>query len=1027
MALSQLSIKSFKGLFVQANSFSAVPDGGFEYCDNITISRDDLVTKRRGLSTFIALTETSYLPTTYTWPAPYCYHLVFFDSAPVYFTETRGEDGTFIRSRIFYGSETSTTLTAISTGSYSFQDVYRSAQASSNLYFASSNLGVGKLTGSTAAATLAGVPSGLDLEVSASSTVGIFTPDNQLAYRIFFGLTDANENRIIGAPSELTTIINSMNTGIAATETSLTVTVTHTAHGLDTLDVVVVKNADATGVDGEYSITKIDANSFSFVIGSITGTLSELDYGVYKTPSLTATLPAGLTSSHFYQVYRSSLSGSDDVSPDEDLQLVIEATLTSTDITNGYITVSDQIDDIFKGAYAMTNPNTGDGILQANEIPPLCQDLAFFSGSMFYANTESKYSVSVDLISVSSSTFAADDTISITDGTTTRTYTAKATANFASQQFKLTNSGSGVSVSVAITATAKSLCTCINRDPSGLAYAFYVSSVEDVPGKIRLVARNFNSALSVYANDATTGDNFSPALGGTSLTALAFTQDVQPHALYYSKTNEPEAVPTTNYLLIGAKNSAILRIVPLRDSLLVIKADSIHRVVGTSPSDFSSSLLDNTISCLAANSVVSLANQVYFLSNQGIVSASDTGAQVVSRPIEPLITSTFSNISSMVANAVAYESERLYILTMLDDPTSTSTYQTYVYNAVSQAWSTWDKDLQCGAVSPYTDKLYAIDVNEDQKKYLRIYKERKTYEITDYADESYAFTWKAVDGTTATIQTRLQDVDNSMLYFSSTTNWITSASSLGATTTNDSITAVPLGDQTLKITHASHGVNPGDYVIITNTKDVSDSPLITWNGTHEVQMVDGNDFYIRYSSVRTGTPATCSYGIKDSWSVGLRTNPIYTLDDSGVIYGPIESRLKTVPITGGDTSVMKLVSKFQAHFRSIGCTNALISFSCDWTNATPAVEWEADTYFTRDLIFGGWGSGLWGSGVWGSHATLASTLRTYPSAIINMLVPFASSRVTWVAVDITHKRAGEALEMQSLSFSARAYGDKTSR
>jgi len=1006
-----------------------VPDGGFEEALNVVVSRDDLVQKRRGFKRLAYIQDNSHLPPTYTWAVPQVDHITYYQNYPIVMGQVV-DSPDFVASLLYYLNESTGDLTAI-TDAYGFQDMKRTAQASGNLYFVSSNLGIGTLEAYNGSTRLAGIPGGLDLDGTNTLLTGVFPPDNQVGYRIVFGRTDGNNNKNLGAPTEFLTLTNTLNADKTATESTLTVTVTHNTHGLSTSDVIISKNAVdstgavVTGIAGEYSITRIDANQFSFIaVGPVTGTLAALDYGVYKTPAIDATLPDDITVDYFYQVYRSSFSGSEDVIPSEDCQLIYETQVTSTDVSNGYIGFADSVDPLFAGAYLYTNPNTGDGITSASEPPPLATDIAFFATSMFYANTETKYLLQVDLISVASATFAVDDTISITDGTTTRTYTAKSSSNYASQQFKLTNSGGAFTVAQSLALTARDIVRCINRDPSGICVAKYISGPEDVPGKIVFIAKSFKSQIKVFANDSGTASNFSPVLGVSAGTAIASTNADYPHALYYSKIDEPGAVPSLNYLFVGTKDAPILRIVPLRDSLIIIKTDGIYRLVGTQPADYAVSLLDGTITCRAPDSVASLANSVYLLSNQSFLRVTDTSATVISRQIEPLITSIFSN-STITANAVSYESDRVYMVTCNDTPVSGNDLITWVYNTVTDAWTTSDVYFNCGLVSPATDKLILSEINASNDKHTEILQERKSYEITDNCDASTSFTWVSVSGTAGVIQTRLQSVNNSCTVYNDSTNYIFAASSAGATATNDSITCAPITATFLKITDSGHGIEPGDYVVITNAA-ASGSPLTTWNGVYQVQIVDGDDFYIKYESARTGTPDTCSYGIRDSWDVTFKSVPFFSVGASGTIYQGIHAKVKTVPVTGGSVGLLKQFSRAQAHFRSVSASRIAVSFSSDSVRTTGTYIWDAPAEFTRSILSTGWGGSGWGMS-WGGYTQINSTFRTFPSAIMNILVPLGTARCTWIAMQMDHYLAAEAFELQTITLSARAYKSRTSR
>ena len=115
-----------------------------------------------------------------------------------------------------------------------------------------------------------------------------------------------------------------------------------------------------------------------------------------------------------------------DVFPNDELQLVFEGFPTDDQIAAGSITVLDITPPQFAGAFLYTNATTGDGILQANNIPPFALDINLFKNCVFYANTATLYSQSLNLLGVAQ--MIADfnggghPSITITNGTATETF-----------------------------------------------------------------------------------------------------------------------------------------------------------------------------------------------------------------------------------------------------------------------------------------------------------------------------------------------------------------------------------------------------------------------------------------------------------------------------------------------------------------------------------------------------------------------------------------------------------------------------
>lgn len=122
---------------------------------------------------------------------------------------------------------------------------------------------------------------------------------------------------------------------------------------------------------------------------------------------LTFTIPAGVTTSDFYQIYRSQITSAtgassiQDIVPNDELQLVFEGFPTQDQINAGTITILDITPQSFAGAFLYTNATTGEGILQSNDTPPFALDINKFKNVLFYANTRTKYQQLINLLGVS--------------------------------------------------------------------------------------------------------------------------------------------------------------------------------------------------------------------------------------------------------------------------------------------------------------------------------------------------------------------------------------------------------------------------------------------------------------------------------------------------------------------------------------------------------------------------------------------------------------------------------------------------
>lgn len=243
----------------------------------------------------------------------------------------------------------------------------KSIEANGNFYFVTS-LGVRKLSARTATdlltipITLSGGIKALNVNATANYTAtGFLSPNSKVAYRVVFGVKDLNENLILGSPSAREVVYN-------VTDSSAIV-------------------------------------------------------------DLSFPLPDEVTSTNvFYQVYRtgvfSAVSPNEAPDPGDEMYLVFEDNVSQAQITAGVVNVTDITPEDFRrnGTLLYTNPQSGDGIEQANEKPPFGNDLALYKGYTFLSNTKTVQRANLAFLSVEELVNNVS-TLSITDGVTTNTYT----------------------------------------------------------------------------------------------------------------------------------------------------------------------------------------------------------------------------------------------------------------------------------------------------------------------------------------------------------------------------------------------------------------------------------------------------------------------------------------------------------------------------------------------------------------------------------------------------------------------------
>ena len=215
------------------------------------------------------------------------------------------------------------------------------------------------------------------------------------------------------------------------------------------------------------------------------------------------------------------------------------------------------------------------------------------------------------------------------------------------------------------------------------------------------------------------------------------TDEQKANRIYYSKFQQPEAVPLLNYIDVGPEDKAILRIYPLRDSLFVFKEDGLYRISGES-SPFVLSLFDSSCVLIAPDSVSPMNNVIYAWTNKGISNVTETGVNEISRPIDTeilrLSSAEFSNFKK-VTWGVGYNSDNSYTVytnTEVDDEVATIGFR---FSDLTNTWTNIDRSQTCGIVLSSDDKLYMGGGDVDV-----IHQERKTFTRKDYADKDFGIT-----------------------------------------------------------------------------------------------------------------------------------------------------------------------------------------------------------------------------------------------------------------------------------------------
>ena len=508
--------------------------------------------------------------------------------------------------------------------------------------------------------------------------------------------------------------------------------------------------ATATEVAYRMTWTTTDANHNAVEGTPSTRVVIANTSGGSRNVILTFTIPHGTKVTDQYTIYRSLMSASGTTEPSDELQLTIQGFPTPTDITNGFFTVTDSTPESLLGAALYTNSGQ-EGIAQANNIPPLANDVCFFQGYVIYGSATTQQKFLLSLLSTNGAgALTVGDTFTITTGVASFTLTAASSENIPAAQFEVFSGGDPASD---ILLTKQSLIRVLNRQPQLQVYAYDstdVNSTSSLPGDFVIQEQGISRVpFGVSSSNSTA---WFPIL-----TASPADNQSLPGGFigsgYCSKFQQPEAVPISNTISVGNKYFEWLRCLPLRNSVIVLKADGCFQLTGTA-FPFTVTTLDLGTILTAPETPTVMSNQVFAYTNQGVVAITETGPGIISRPIE----NTLQEISSYlhpnfpkVTFGTSYETDRKWIMSTIStgDNFKLATIQ-YVYDIITQTWTTYKYPVPIWDLheSPTEHRLYAASANE---LYPFMFQERKAFADSDFADIEIPTTITAFSGRTLTV------------------------------------------------------------------------------------------------------------------------------------------------------------------------------------------------------------------------------------------------------------------------------------
>jgi hypothetical protein len=655
------------------------------------------------------------------------------------------------------------------------------------------------------------------------------------------------------------------------------------------------------------------------------------------------------------------------------------------------------------------------------------------------------------------------------------------------------------SIGLKLERTIRSLVAVLNADSTGIVNAYYISSLNDLPGKFLIKSRssedinfyftiidglgsNFNpeipsidstepftaiSAISPTVTELTLVDhgfvnneevyinipNASPVINGVFKVTVLTTDTISivnnftsgnttdsyyffpfeksdnlssPNRVMYSKISQPEAVPLINYIDIGTKDQPIERILALRDYLFVIKTDGIYIVSGFY-GQYSVEQLD-TEKILCPDSAVVLNNQIYMLTNNGVITVNESSPMIISRMIENkfLATTKYRNLVRSQGFGVSYNDDRAYLLWIPSSEVDDTSTQCFRYNILEKTWTRWTKTASAGTViDTGTSKMYIADGDRPI-----IMEERKNLDRTDFSDKRISLELGAqaitVDryGLSTVSEIEIGDVISQTQY-------------LNYSEYNRFLQKLDLDPGLLFYTFYNDYIcNEGDNiytkVTLLNAKlqELDTSGNVTIHAFNNSDWIASrNLFNLMISQLNIANTVTSFKNYKESTdtvefeyiitNVYPSTNEVMISDSTEFIQGSINlyKHIKTViqlnPITFGEPTNFKQISKGYLIFDQNNFYRMLLEYATDLS----------PSFIGRE--FRGRGAGFWGSSTWGFED------RNYwggdgSDAPRRVIIPKNKQRCRYITVRITHTIARDTYRIVGVahdvrSFSSRAY------
>ncbi len=510
--------------------------------------------------------------------------------------------------------------------------------------------------------------------------------------------------------------------------------------------------------------------------------------------------------------------------------------------------------------------------------------------------------------------------------------------------------------------------------------------------------------------------------GKTLTTKLKSSNEKSQNRIYYSKDQEPESVPILNYVDVGSKDFEISRIISSRDSLFILKKDGVFRLTGEGGRDpvWSVSSYDNTVIIMAPDSAVVLANDCYFLSNQGYVKLNESALTYISAGIENKLL-PFVNSGTNIHKAsfsIPYESDRSLLAWTILNRNDTEATVCYRFNIFTQTWTEWKITKTCGILNPSQDKLYLGATDN----YIEV--ERKGFNRYDYADREIDLILNPLS------------IDNNILKLDSYEQ-----TSAGDVLTQTQYVTIYQFNSLLKKLDKDYGfgigaynfyadlvMQPGDSLtskmssLVLKLDAAEGSPIYSplWTSSTDFQVIQ-TQFNSIVNALNLSSKAIFSnYKLSTDTvtheivieSVDL-INEIITLSGTpsfmeGIIrlYKAIPTEVEYAPQHAGDVAGFKQFSYGNFMFERRSFRHATVSYNSDISDGYESIPINLD-------YSGSYGTFTYGEdSIWGGRGD---------QAVVSTYIPLKKQKCRFLGCKFAHNTAFESFQLYGISMSVRLF------